>query len=43
MTDEKVEDVIRIESPPEAENEAGPYSITTVDEQTTGKHGIHIN
>lgn len=37
VTAEKVEDVIRIESPPEAENEAGPCPIAAINEQTSGK------
>lgn len=37
VTDEKVEDIIRIESPPEAENEAGPCPITDINEKSTGK------
>lgn len=40
VTDEKVEDVIRIESPPEAENEAGPCSFTDINEKPPGNFAI---
>lgn len=36
VTDEKVEDVIRIESPPEAENEAGSCPVADINEKSPG-------
>lgn len=40
VTDEKVEDVIRIESPPEAENEAGSCPIANVNEKIPGEFAV---
>lgn len=42
VTDEKVEDVIRIESPPEAENEAGSCPIADINEKSPGKFAFEM-